>query len=94
MQELRLERQAREVEQLRRRLMFELLVLERLRRRGHADGAPPARPGLLSIHEVRRVPKHGPPGVCCRIARKACPLRPATGNAALRRGIPPPRWTR
>lgn len=54
MQELRLERQAREVEQLRRRLMFELLVLERLRRRVHADAAPHPGPGRLSIHEVRR----------------------------------------
>ena len=54
MQEIRLERQAREVEQLRRRLMFELLVLERLRRRERASAPSHAASTLLSIREVRR----------------------------------------
>ncbi len=53
MQEIRLERQAREVEQLRRRLMFELLVLERLRRREPGSAPSHAAPGILSIGEVR-----------------------------------------
>jgi len=54
MQEARLERQAREVEQLRRRLMFELLVLERLRQRSSPGAPADSASKLLTMHEILR----------------------------------------
>lgn len=54
MQEARLERQAREVEQLRRRLMFELLVLERLRQRSNPGAPTHAESKLLTMNEILR----------------------------------------
>ncbi|WP_336741289.1 hypothetical protein [Aureimonas altamirensis] len=54
MQEARLERQAREVEQLRRRLMFELLVLERLRQRSNPGAPAVSESKLMTMHEILR----------------------------------------